>query len=317
MSVIYGESNSGKTFLALTVIMSVLIEVPFHGLRARKGTVVYIAAEGGVGLIDRLHALRIFHDLEQYPPLHIIPASIDLCKSTNDALTLVKEIQLIDEVQLIVIDTLARALSGGNENNPDDMGAFIRNCDTIREQTHAHIMVIHHSGKDTKKGARGHSSLRGAIDTEIVVTNDGETVLAEITKQRDGKKEQRYAFNMKVIELGTDDDGDAISSCVLIPSEDDSSFSLQQLKGQKKTALEHIKAHLKAMGRMQIVDNISKTTAQAMEVSEMKRLLQRDGIISSQKIENIGRCISRLMQDLQNLNHIEISNNLIFIPQIP
>jgi RecA-family ATPase len=79
-------------------------------------------------------------------------------------------------VVLVVIDTLARAMAGGNENASEDMGAFVRNVDRVRSATSAHTMIVHHSGKNKAAGARGHSSLRAATDTEIeidqrIVTN--------------------------------------------------------------------------------------------------------------------------------------------------
>ena len=71
---------------------------------------------------------------------------------------------------LVVIDTLARALAGGNENAPEDMGALIGNAKRIQEATGAAVLFVHHSGKDTSRGSRGHSSLKGAADLEIEVT---------------------------------------------------------------------------------------------------------------------------------------------------
>ena len=68
------------------------------------------------------------------------------------------------DVRLIIIDTLSRALSGGNENSPDDMGNLVKHMDKVRHTLKAHLCVIHHSGKDKAKGARGHSLLRAATD---------------------------------------------------------------------------------------------------------------------------------------------------------
>ena len=75
-------------------------------------------------------------------------------------------------VSLVVLDTLARSVAGGNENASEAMGAFVVNSDHIRHKTGAHVMAVHHSGKDAAKGARGHSSLKGAVDTEIELTRD-------------------------------------------------------------------------------------------------------------------------------------------------
>ena len=124
-------------------------------------------------------------------------------------------------VKLIVIDTLARAFAGGNENASEDMGALVRNMDQIREATGANVLFIHHSGKDQAKGARGHSSLRAAIDTEIEVTapKDGQPHMATIVKQREMPKGAEFPFSLDVVALGTNRHGEAVTSCVVVPAE--------------------------------------------------------------------------------------------------
>jgi RecA-family ATPase len=52
-------------------------------------------------------------------------------------------------------------MAGGNENAPDDMGALVRNIDRLRAETGAAVLLVHHTGKDTSRGARGHSLARG------------------------------------------------------------------------------------------------------------------------------------------------------------
>ena len=88
-------------------------------------------------------------------------------------------------VALVVVDTLARAMTG-NENPPDDMGKFVAACGRIREACEGHVLIVHHSGKDLAKGARGHSSLRAATDVELEVTNgqDGGCVRSPSTATR-------------------------------------------------------------------------------------------------------------------------------------
>jgi hypothetical protein len=120
---------------------------------------------------------------------------------------------------LIIIDTLARAMGGGDENSGQDMGALIRNVDLIRERTGAHVMLIHHSGKDTSRGARGHSSLRAAADTEIELTRSGEVVMAEAKKQRDVSVLGRFAYTLLPVTIGQDGDGDDVTSAVVEPTE--------------------------------------------------------------------------------------------------
>ena len=192
MSVIYGASNSGKTFIALDIACHIALGWAWQGRKTKRRAVVYIAAEGGLGIVERLNAFRIHKKLEGFADLYIIPSSLTLCGENDDLETLLSCLDAIPNIVLIFVDTVARALGGGNENSSEDMGAFIKNCDLIREHTKAHVSAVHHCGKDEGRGARGHSSLKAAIDTEIYVTQKEGVISAEVTKQRDGKTGEIY-----------------------------------------------------------------------------------------------------------------------------
>lgn len=234
----YGGTNSGKTFTALDLSEHIAHGWSWCGRKVRGGPVCYIAAEGGLGLEERLTAFRQHHDVDQADvPLYIIPASIDLCSAESDAKILIDEIQLLGTVQLVVIDTLARALAGGDENGPQDMGAFVGNCDRIRESTGAAILAIHHSGKDQSRGGRGHSSLKAAVDTEILIENTDSLVTVTTTKQRDYPSGDTFTFKLESVEIGTDDDGDPITSCVLLPIDTPERTIARKLTKNQETML--------------------------------------------------------------------------------
>jgi hypothetical protein len=216
MSVVYGESNVGKSFFALDVARAVARGEPWAGCRVMGGPVFYLAAEGGRSFVNRVAALEGVAER-----LFVLPVSVDLCSSDLDARALselVKEAAAEHgDPALLVADTLARSMGAGDENAAPDMGAFVRNVDAIRDATSAHVMVIHHSGKDRAKGARGHSSLRAATDTEIELTAEGGVVLAEAKKQRDMANGRRFAYRLEEIELGRDQDGDPVTTCRVVP----------------------------------------------------------------------------------------------------
>lgn len=221
MSVVYGPSNSGKTFFALDLAYHVAIDTAWRGHRVRGGGVLYLAAEGGKGLLNRVAALRQEHGVCDVP-LAIKRAGLDLLKSEADLQHIVDLASAVNErapLRMIIIDTLSRVIAGGDENSAQDMTALIRNIGAIQEATQAHICIVHHTGKDTARGARGHSSLRAATDTEIEVEvedTDGEVErAAKVTKQRDYSGNETYAFTLKSVDLGTDTDGDIVTSCIV------------------------------------------------------------------------------------------------------
>ena len=248
MSVVYGPSNSGKTFFALDMAYHIAIGAEWRGQRVRGGGVLYLAAEGGKGLLNRISALKRTHGVCDVP-LAVKRAGLDLLKSEADLqhiVDLAREVNERAPLRIIIIDTLSRVIAGGDENSAQDMTALIRNIGAIQEATQAHICIVHHTGKDTARGARGHSSLRAATDTEIEVevsdTDDGPTRAANVTKQRDYNGGQVYPFTLKMVELGQDNDGDQVTSCV-VEAADSAEYQRQKqqyerLGGNQKIIIE-------------------------------------------------------------------------------
>ena len=213
LSVMYGPSNVGKTFVAMDVAFHIASGMPWGGLKTSRGAVVYVAAEGGSGAKKRAEALR-----RRYPKqmdgleFHLLLSNVDLLRPDADLKPLILAIlDLGLPVVMVVLDTLARVMAGGEENGSTDMGTMIKHFDVIRRATGAHVMIVHHAGKNQAAGARGHSSLRAATDTEIEIA-EGQIL---VTKQRDLEKSYQSAFRLDVVTLGQDDDGDAITSCTV------------------------------------------------------------------------------------------------------
>lgn len=223
-SVIYGLSNVGKTFLALDMALHVAAGVNWHGNRTRSDgetgqVVIYIAAEGGTGVHNRLTAFRLrnpdVYARAETGGFRLLSLSIDLYEGadTDRLIEVLNDLGL--RPALIVIDTLARAMGNGDENTAQDMGKFVASIDRIRAETGAHVMAIHHSGKDASRGARGSSSLRGAVDTEIAIAKEGNVITAKAAKQRDMPIDKQFHYTLSPVELGTDEDGDQVTSCVV------------------------------------------------------------------------------------------------------
>ena len=223
MSVLYGDSNTGKTFFASDLAFHVAQGKEWRGKAVEQGGVIYLALEGARGIDNRIVAYNKHYNLDTDKlPFGRIATTIDLCNSETDASRLIMAIEQAMEqigrpIRMVVVDTLSRALNGGNENAPDSMGALVNNCDRIRHATGAHVMLVHHTGKNQAAGARGHSLLRAATDTEIevVADRDAQISAAKVTKQRDMEVDGEYAFKLKTVELGKNDRGKIITSCVV------------------------------------------------------------------------------------------------------
>jgi hypothetical protein len=145
-------------------------------------------------------------------------------------------------VRLIAFDTLNLALSGGNENSSEDMGAAVGAIKRLRDAHHCSVVVVHHLGKDETKGARGHTSLLGALDTEITIVGDraAPTRTIELTKCRDGDGIGGFGwFRLAVVGLGFDEDGDEMTSCVVEPTVEEEAAA-----GRMKEAEERVRKAL-------------------------------------------------------------------------
>jgi hypothetical protein len=232
MSVVYGPSNVGKSFFCLDMALCVSASVEWQGSKVKGGPVLYLATEGGNAFQSRCVALRKQYGIFD-APLAVRPSPVDLLRPEADLASLIELCKQIEAdmgkpLAMIVIDTLSRAMAGGDENGPTDMTSFIANADALRDVTGAHIMIVHHSGKDTAKGARGHSSLRAATDTEIELEVDGKMRTANATKQRDLEPQDPFVFTLKVHELGKDEDGDAVTTCTIEQADPDDVADMQQ-----------------------------------------------------------------------------------------
>ena len=207
---VYGAPGEGKTFVALDAAYHVAAGRDWMGHKAHAGPVLYLAYEGTGGMVKRAKALIQKYGTEEVP-LYIVGAAMNLRdKIGRQALGEVIALLPAKPV-LIVIDTFARALMGGDENSAQDVGAFNTAIAGLISSTGACVMIIHHSGKDKSKGARGSSALLGALDTEIEV----DAGHVSVRKQRDMEVAEPIGFKLTPMVVGMDEDGDETTSCTV------------------------------------------------------------------------------------------------------
>ena len=218
MSVLYGPSNSGKTFFASDLAMHVALGRQWRGLDVTQQAVLYVAAEGSWGIRNRVLAFRRHYEVPHLP-LTVMTSSLNMYDSDEDMVKLIATIRAASErlggVGLVVIDTLARVMGGGDENTASDMGLLVQHVDELCSELGLHVMLVHHSGKDVARGARGSSSLRAATATEIEVEPLEGMSVAKVTKQRDLEIEGVFGFGLKSIELGRNGRGKPVTSCIV------------------------------------------------------------------------------------------------------
>lgn len=237
--VVYGKSNAGKTFWVGDLALHVAASLEWNGRAVDGGGVIYVCMEGANGFRNRVAAWRRRRGISEPIPFGAVTSTVNMLQPGADTDRLIETIKQAAErigqpVKLIVIDTLSRALAGGNENAPEDMGALVKNMDRIRAETGACVLFVHHSGKDEARGARGHSLLQAAIDTEIEVADDKGNRTATVVKQRDLPKGDCFSFTLTVVELGLNQRSKPVTSCVVEPAASTSAAACGKLTADQR-----------------------------------------------------------------------------------
>lgn len=217
LGVLYGESGSGKSFLAYDLCAAIARGIDeWCGKRVKQGRVLIVVAEGEQGFRQRIQAYCHQQgispsDFEVDYISEFIPNLLQVADITD----LIKEVKEREPYDLIVMDTFAQVMSGADENSSKDVGGALAQCKRLSKATGAMVLLVHHSGKDAGKGARGWSGLRAAADVEIEITRKENDRAIKVTKLKDGQDGSQMGFKLHTVVLGEDEDGDDITSCIV------------------------------------------------------------------------------------------------------
>ena len=222
LALIYGPSGSGKSFWTADMVLHIALGLPWRGRRVRQFFVAYIATEAGASILKRFAPARdrlLGEAHEGAIPFVILTRGPNLLNGVDTENLMAQlralAIQAGMPLGVVVFDTLSRSIPGGDENKSEDMTRVIEIVDRIRDELNASAIFVHHSGKDATKGMRGHSALFAAADV-VIALNDK---VATVEKVRDGVAGEQFPFRLEVIELGSDADGDPVTTCILEPTD--------------------------------------------------------------------------------------------------
>ncbi|NBV72174.1 MAG: hypothetical protein EBR60_09085 [Burkholderiaceae bacterium] len=298
LAAIYGPSGSGKTFLALDLIMAIACQSDWFGHKVKNAPVTYVGLEGKGGINNRIQAWCIKNPSLTPSNFKIILDNFDLMKASNVD-ELAKAIIAAQMYQgVIVIDTLNQASPAADENSSQDMGVIIKHLKLLQEMTGGLVLIIHHTGKNTSQGLRGHSSLKAALDANIeVVGADKRSWLLE--KSKDGEDGKCFGFRLEVQNLGADSDGDPITSCT-VERDHSAILSKPEPSGKvQKAALKTIKQALSSTPnkRMTVEAGVSEIAKTLTTIASNRRTnrarqllgnLSADGHLSSELVNDEG-----------------------------
>ena len=205
LTVLYGDPGAGKSFVALDMSLRIAFGMDWHGDKVTQSGVLYVAGEGARGLGGRVRGWRKEHALEGADaPFTLLPVAVQLLDDKERS----KLIRTIDAaitkadhpIGLIVIDTVSRAIAGGDENGQETMSMFVKACDDIKQHCGGAVMAVHHAGKDKERGMRGSTVLLGGCDASIKVEKSEQIVTISTEKQKDGEEAAPIYLTAKKIE---------------------------------------------------------------------------------------------------------------------
>ena len=194
-----GASGAGKSFVALGIALCIASGAPYNDRTVKKGLVVSINGEGHRGIPSRVEAWCVKNQIKKTDlNFYISDRAINMTnpEALSELQTELNEIIINHGTpKMIIVDTLARATGGIDENSSKDMGSFIEICGDLITEYNCSVLLIHHTGHNNTKRARGSSALFAAADAELIVEKFGEDdILVKFQKMKDAPTPEIMQF---------------------------------------------------------------------------------------------------------------------------
>ncbi|MGA7328395.1 MAG: AAA family ATPase [Rhodomicrobium sp.] len=229
-----GKSGAGKSFIAIDLAVAIASGGQFFGRQVRETLgVVYLAAEGGGGIENRIFAAKRKRDLTAPLPIAFSSAIGDL-SDDKEIDNLINKLKRIDRhfldrfkvpIGVVIVDTMSAAFRMKDENSNAEGAATCQRLAKISSELKAAAMGVHHYGKGSDAELRGASAFRANVDFVLGVLGERDNQTGKVTgrslivaKHRDGEEGPISNFELKFVELGVDDYGDPFGSCAVEPT---------------------------------------------------------------------------------------------------
>ncbi len=313
--VVWGPPKCSKTFWTFDGLMHIALGREYRKRRVTQGPVVYVVCEGERGIAARVEAYRQRHLAEDHDPIpfYLVRTRLDLI-GEHQALVACIRAQLGDVRPVaIAIDTLNRSLAG-SESSDEDMTAYVQATDAVREAFGCAVVLVHHCGVDGSR-PRGHTSLTGACDAQLAVKRDRNGIVTvTVEYMKDGPEGDQIFSRLEPVKVGTDEDGDAITSCVIVPADEDATSTQRaKVSGQAKVALNLLERAIVDAGEIPPASNHIPRDIRAVPVS-LWRSYCYDGQLSERDNSDTKRkAFNRNSRRLQELVIIGIWQDWVWI----
>jgi hypothetical protein len=315
LCVFWGAPKCGKSFIVFDLMMHVALDWEYRGRRVQQGAVAYCAFEGQAGLRNRVEAFRQrkLAEGEAGIPFYLIADAMNLVADHPALIASVLAALGDTKPAAIALDTLNRSMPG-SESSDEDMTAYVKAGDALRMAFNCAVVIVHHCGHEGTR-PRGHSSLMGAVDAQIAVKRDAaDNILTTVELMKDGPQGDEFTSRLEMIEIGIDDDGDKITSCVIIPVD---GLAPQKEKPKKlpaaaANALKALHEIIDDAGTVPLHDPYIPPETKTVTIEQWRDHAFRRGISGSGEMKSKQQAFRRAFDQLAENHRIAVSEPYVW-----
>ena len=297
LTVIWGPPKCGKSFWAMDLGLHLSLGWEYRGRRVQQRPVVYVALEGQHGVPARAEGFRRHHGVVD-APFFLVLRRLNLIA---DAAQLVADIkaQIGDVLPgAVFLDTLNRSLVG-SESKDEDMAKYLAAADFVAEKLAAAVIIVHHCGIDATR-PRGHTSLTGSVESQIAVRRgEAGEVIVTVEYAKDFAEGAEICSKLEQVVVGTDPDGDDITTLIVLPGDRASDADAAKVRGAKKVALDILRKAIDEAGQPAPASNHIPPGTRTISVETWRQYAYAGSITESDNPDSRQKAFVRAAKDLQ------------------
>jgi hypothetical protein len=311
LAVVWGPPKCGKSFWAVDIGMHISLGWEYRGRRVQQAPVVYIALEGQYGLPARLEAFKRQHGVTE-APFYLASVRLNLIADVAALVTDIRA-QIGDVLPgAVFLDTLNRSLVG-SESKDEDMAKYLAAADYLAGQLAAAVIVIHHCGIDASR-PRGHTSLTGSVESQLAVkrAESGEVVVT-VEFAKDMPEGAEVYSRLDPVTVGTDPDGDEITTLVVLPADAPAGKARKSVKGANKVALDVLRKAIDEAGEGAPANNHIPPGQKVVRIETWRTYSYQGSIAETDKPDSLRRAFARASSKLQSAGLIGVWGDYAWI----
>lgn len=243
VGVFFGASGTFKSFVALDYALHRCYGLPWLGRKTMPGVPVYLAAEGGAGIMARIEAWHRMRNRDWHQcPMQVCRVPMDLRTDAKRLRAAIEALRITPSD--VIVDTMSQTY-GGEENSASEVSAYLRALsEHLRAPWGATVSVVHHTGHSAHERPRGSAAIGANADFMFGCWRDEKEMVAtvECMKQKDGERWPAVSFVLNRVSLGHDADGDEMSSLVARHTTDAQEIAQAAAAGPSPSSLSRLLA---------------------------------------------------------------------------